>query len=369
MRIDKLDVYYVAMPLIYPWRTAYGVDYDIHSVLVKLTSPECEAWSESTCFFAPTYLNESAGSVFYHVSEVFGPHVVGREYDTAADLCARLDVFKGNSFAKAAVEIGWWTLQSRITHTPLHRLLGGQTREVVAGADFGIQDSYDMLLGNIQQAVDAGFPRIKLKVARGWDLEMLQIVTRTFPDMTFHIDCNSGYTLDDLPFFKAIDNMGLAFIEQPLNFADVLDHAELARQIDTPVCLDESIVNVRTAEQAIRIGACRYINIKPGRIGGLSNSLAVHDLARDAGIPVWIGGMLESAVGAAVCVELATLDNFTYPGDLFPSSRFYERDLAEPALEFSSGHVFQPLTQGLPVPNPELLAKQTLRHQEVLPEP
>ena len=191
MRIDELDVHYVVMPLIYPWRTAYGEDADIHSVLVRFTSGEHEAWSESTCFFAPTYLNESAGSAFYHVSEVMGPWVVGREYDTAADLNERLAIFKGNSFAKAAIEIGWWTLQSRITGTPLHRLLGGETRDVPAGADFGIQDSYDMLLGNIQKAVDAGFPRVKLKVAPGWDLEMLRLVTGTFPRTTFHIDCNS----------------------------------------------------------------------------------------------------------------------------------------------------------------------------------
>ena len=208
MRIDKLDVYYVSMPLIYPWRTAYGVDYDIHSVLVKATSGEHEGWSESTPFFAPTYLPESAGSVYYLVTEVFGPHIVGRDYETAADLNRRLDVFKGNSFAKAAIEICWWTLEVARTGTPLHRLLGGETREVVAGADFGIQDSLDMLLGNIQRAVDAGFPRIKLKVAKGWDLDVLRTVCATFPKMTFHIDCNAGYTLDDLPFFKAIDGLG-----------------------------------------------------------------------------------------------------------------------------------------------------------------
>ncbi len=365
MRIDTLDVYYVAMPLIYPWRTAYGEDYDIHSVLVKLTSNATSAWSESTCFFAPTYLNESAGSVFYHVTEVFGPHIVGREYDTAAQLHERLNVFKGNSFAKAAIEIGWWTLESKIRKIPLHRLLGGQNREVIAGADFGIQDSFDMLLGNIQHAVDAGFPRIKLKVARGWDLDMLRVVRQTFPTMTFHIDCNSGYTLDDLPFFKAIDDLNLAFIEQPLYYTDVLDHAQLAKQLQTPICLDESIVNLQTAEQAIRIGACRYINIKPGRIGGLTNALAVHDMARDAGIPVWIGGMLESAVGSAICVELATLDNFTYPGDLFPSSRFYTRDLADPPLEFSANNTFYPCTGDLPEPNPEQLALHTVRSKTV----
>ena len=366
MRIDKLDVYYVAMPLIYPWRTAYGVDYDIHSVLVKATSGEYEGWSESTPFFAPTYLTESAGSVFYHVTEVFGPHVVGGEYETAAELNERLEVFKGNSFAKAAIEICWWTLQSNISGTPLHRLLGGETREVAAGADFGIQDSFDMLLGNIQQAVDAGFPRIKLKTARGWDLEMLQVVRGAFPDMTFHIDCNSGYTLDDLPFFKAIDDLGLAFIEQPLHYADVLDHAELAKQIVTPICLDETIVGVKAAEQAIRVGACKYINIKPGRIGGLANSLAVHDMARDAGIPVWVGGMLESAVGASICVELATLSNFTYPGDLFPSSRFYERDLSEPHVELTPRNTFEPFVEGRPEPNVELLEERMVRCKEIV---
>ena len=367
MRIDKLDVYYVLMPLIYPWRTAYGVDYDIHSVLVKATSGEHEGWSESTPFFAPTYLPESAGSVYYLVTEVFGPHIVGRDYDTAADLNRRLDVFKGNSFAKAAIEICWWTLEVARTGTPLHRLLGGEPREVVAGADFGIQDSLDMLLGNIQRAVDTGFPRIKLKVAKGWDLDVLRTVCGTFPKMTFHIDCNAGYTLDDLPFFKAIDGLGLAFIEQPLHYADVLDHAELARQIETPVCLDETITSVKAAEQAIQVGACRYINIKPGRTGGLSNSLAVHDLAQEAGIPVWVGGMLESAVGGAFCVELATLPNFTYPGDVFPSSRFYERDLATPQLELTPQLTFQPHTGGLPTPDPEQLAKLTVRHQTVVP--
>ena len=365
MRIDSLDVYYVAMPLIYPWRTAYGEDYDIHSVLVRATSGEHAAWAEATPFFAPTYLPESAGTVFLLVSEVFGPHVVGRDYETADELNARLDVFKGNSFAKSSIEICWWTLQSAITGTPVHRLLGGGTRDVAAGADFGIQDSIDMLLGNIQTAVDTGFPRIKLKVRRGWDLDVLRAVTDTFPGMTFHIDCNSGYTLADLPFFKAIDGLGLAFIEQPLHYADVLDHAELARQIETPVCLDESIVSVKSAEQAIQVGACKYINIKPGRVGGLTNAVKIHNLSRDAGVPVWVGGMLESAVGASVCVELATLDNFTYPGDLFPSSRFYVEDLSQPPMELTAQNTFHPFTGKLPEPDPDRLAKLTVRSKSV----
>ena len=367
MRIDRLDVYYVGMSLIEPWRTDYGDDYDIHSVLVRATSGQYTAWSESTPFFAPTYSPESAGTVFYHVTEVFGPQVVGHFYAGSKELNDRLGMFKGNPFAKAAIEICWWTLESAITGIPLHTLLGGDNREVAAGADFGIQDSIEILLERIQGAVDADFPRIKLKVAPGWDVEMLTAVRSTYPDTTFHIDCNGGFTLDDLPMFREIDKLGLAFIEQPLHHADVLDHAELARQIETPVCLDESISSVKAAEQAIQIGACKYINIKPGRVGGLSNSVAIHDLARDAGIPVWIGGMLESALGGAICIELATLDNFTYPGDLFPSSRFYTEDLSEPPTAITPRNTFEPYGGPLPAPDPERLARLTLRSATVAP--
>ena len=369
MRIDRLDVYYVAMPLIAPWRTAYGSDSDIHSVLVRAWSGDSYGWSESTPFFAPTYLNESAGSVFHHVTEVFGPMVVGREYDTAADLNETLAVFKGNSFAKAAIEIGWWTLQSAVTSTPLHRLLGGETREVEAGADFGIQDSIDILIEGIGGAVDAGFSRVKLKAAPGWDIDMLRAVRSTFPDTVFHIDCNAGYTLDDLELFREIDGIGLAFIEQPLHWNDVLDHAELARSIETPICLDETVHSVRAAEQAIAVGACRFINIKPGRVGGLHNVGLIHDMAKDAGIPVWVGGMLESALGGAICIEVATLPNFTYPGDLFPSARFYHQDLCSPQNQLTARNTFTPFEGALPEPVPELLERMTVRSASVEPDP
>lgn len=367
MQIDQLDIFHVAMPLLYPWRTAYGEDKEIHSVLVKATSGDYTAWTESTPFFAPHYLPESAGSVFYHVSEIFGPHIVGIEYETATDLNNRLGIFKGNSFAKAAIEMCFWTLESSISHIPLHKLLGGETREVSAGADFGIQDSIDMLLSNIQKAVDSKFPRIKLKIAKGWDFEVLKAVRSTFPDTKFHIDCNAGYTLDDIQFFKSIDGMGLEFIEQPLHYADVLDHAELAKQISTPICLDETIISVKAAEQAIKVGACKYINIKPGRIGGLSNAIEVHNLASNEGIPVWVGGMLESALGAAICIELATLPNFTYPGDLFPSSRYYRKDLSSPQNELTARNTFKPFTGPLPSPDSESLIRYKVQSKTVSP--
>jgi len=359
MKIDSLEIFHVAMPLIYPWRTAYGVDYDIHSVLVKATSGEHYAWAESTPLEKPSYSPEGAAGVFLNVSEYFAGRVVGREFETAGAVSEALAVFKGNQFAKAALEIAWWTLESKIQQRPLHELLGGTNREVQAGADFGIQDSFDMLLENIQNAVDLGFPRVKLKFGRGWDVDMLEAVRSAFPNEKFHIDCNSGFTLDDLPMFKQIDRFNLEFIEQPLANDDILDHAELARSIETPVCLDESVTGPRVVEQALKVGACKYVNIKPGRVGGLANAVRIHDICRDAGVPVWVGGMLESAVGSAVCVELATLPNFLYPGDLFPSSRFYTRDMAQPEITLTPEQTMQPFENGLPEPDNELLQRFT----------
>jgi O-succinylbenzoate synthase len=222
--------------------------------------------------------------------------------------------------------------------------LGGTFRRVDAGADFGVQDSIDILLQKIQRAVDTGFKRIKLKVTHGWDIEVLQVVRETFPNQSFHIDCNSGYSLNDLEFFKQADRLGLAMIEQPLFHTDLLAHAELQRQIETPICLDESITSVRDFEWALKIGSCKVLNIKVGRVGGLSVSLKLHNMARDAGIPCWVGSMLESGVGAGILVELATLDNFSYPGDLFPSSRFYQQDLTEPELFLNDDCTFTPST-------------------------
>ena len=349
MRIDAIEVYYVVMPLLYPWRTAYGEDADIHTVLVRMVSNEGEGWGETCPFFAPTYSPETAHSAFFLISQIFAPQLVGQNIESAEDLLARLQMFKGNPFAKAGVESAWWLLQARLAGQPLHRLLGGETRAVEAGADFGVQDSYDMLLTNIQEAVDRGFKRVKLKVRPGWDLEMLRIVRDHFPRMTFHIDCNAGYTLDDLPFFKAVDRLNLAMIEQPLCHTDLVDHAELQRQIETPICLDESIKSVRDFELALKLGSCRVLNIKYGRVGGLLVARQLHDRAREAGIPCWVGGMLESAIGAGISIELATLPNFTYPNDLFESARFYKQDLTDPATHIQPHCTFLPSSvPGLP---------------------
>ena len=369
MRIDRIDVYYVELPLIYPWRTAYGEDAAIDSVLVRMVSGQHVGWGESTPFKAPAYSPETAMSVYHTITEFIAPALVGQEFETADRLLDTCKWIKGNPFAKAGPEIAWWLLKADMQKVPLYHLLGGTFRDVEAGADFGVQDSIDMLLEKIEGAVNDGFKRVKLKVRRGWDLDMLQVVCCTFPRQTFHIDCNSGYTLDDIDFFKKVDELGLAMIEQPLYHNDLLDHAELQKQIGTPVCLDESIDSVRAFEWALKLKSCQVLNIKTGRVGGLSVAVKLHDMARDAGIPCWVGSMLESGVGAGVLVDLATLDNFTYPGDLFPSRFFYRQDLTEPELVLNDDCTFTPSTAvGIPYnPVHERIEQVAKLSQTILP--
>ncbi|MEC7567196.1 MAG: o-succinylbenzoate synthase [Planctomycetota bacterium] len=358
MHIDRLELFHVAMPLLYPWKTAYGEDAAIHSVLCRIDSGSVSAWGESTPLAAPCYSPEWAGGIFHTALHWLGPALLDNDILSGSALQEKLSHIKGNPFAKALFDNAWWALQSVITSTPLHELLGGSRRQVSVGADFGIMDSLDDLLACIQTAVDDKFPRIKLKYRPGWDLNMLRAVRSAFPTQVFHIDCNSGYRLSDIDHLKQLDSFELAMIEQPLNHDDLLDHATLQSQLDTPICLDESISSVQMARQAIQLKSCKYINIKPGRVGGLTNAVMIHDHCKLAGVPCWVGGMLESSIGGAACTALATLDNFTYPADIFPTTRYYHQDLSDPPISLQSNDNGVPciaVPQQLPVPNERML--------------
>lgn len=357
MRIDTIDVYHVKHPLIHPWRAGHGEETHIDAVLTKITSGSFSAWSESAPFKEPTYCPEYASSVFYLVSKVFAPLLVGEDISSAEELLDRLSCFKGNPFAKSAVEIAWWALQSKMDGTPLYKAIGGSGSVVKAGADICMLESIDELLQSISDTIDKGFERIKLKIKPGWDIEVLQAVRSAYPKFTFHVDCNSSYKLQDTAFFEQLDRFELAMIEQPLNFADLNDHAMLQKRINTPVCLDESCSSVFAARQAIELGSCKYMNIKPCRIGGLKDSVEIINMCSQAEIGCWIGSMLESSVGTGVCIALASLDNITYPGDLFPTNRFYTQEISEKRVELSSpgfmeldnipGNPFEPMESEL----------------------
>lgn len=337
MLITAIELYQVAMPLRSPWRTAHGDEAAVETVLVRIESGEHFAWAESCPGAMPCYSPEWAGGAFATLQRWLAPAVVGQSIDSGADLQRRLAHFTGNYFAKAALDNAWWVLEAARQGLPLHRLLGGARDRVEVGADIGVLDSVGELIEQIGAALAAGFSRIKLKIRPGWDADVLRMVRQAHPAARIHVDCNAGYTFDDLPLFARLDDFGLEMIEQPLMAGDLIDHARLQAQIRTPICLDESITSAEVCRVALDLGSCRVVNIKPGRVGGLTEALAIHEVCREAGVVAWVGGMLESAIGARIALALATLPGCTYPADVFPSSRFYEQDLASPALELADG--------------------------------
>ncbi len=363
MKIESVELYHVRMPLLEPWRTAYGSDAAIESVLLRIRSGGVEGWGESSPLAKPCYSPEWAGGIFAVLRDCLIPRVLGETFSTGEALQERLSLFKGNPFAKAALDTAWWDLKAQAEGVPLYRLLGGHREAVAAGADFGICDSVGQLIERVGGALASGAPRVKLKFSRDWGLPVATAVREAFPDAVLHIDCNAGFTLEDQFLFEELDSLGLAMFEQPLAYNDVADHAALQRTVLTPICLDESVNSLHSLEQALSLGSCRWVNVKPGRVGGLTVARQIHDRCAEKGIPCWVGGMLESAVGARHCAALATLPNFKYPADLFPTSRFYAEDLAEPAVAFETPWTIRlPKAAGIGTrPEPERLRRWSVQ--------
>ena len=364
MRIERIELFHVAMPLVRPFRTSLGAWDTVESVLVKMTSGGLSGWGESAPGSVPDYCPEYAAGAFALIRDVLAPRLLGGDLASGEQLQQALAGIRGNRFAKAALDLAWWDLHARRLDRPLWKLLGGQSPTVRVGADLGVQDSLERLGELVDAAVADGFPRLKLKIEPGRDVDVVAAVRETHPDLTVHVDGNSAYSLADVDLFRRLDDFGLAMIEQPLANDDLIDHAELRRQVRTPICLDESIDSPAAAAKAIRIGACDWINIKHGRVGGVTAALAIHDLCRAAGVGNWIGGMLESAVGQAFATALATLDNVRYPSDIFPSSRFYAADLGDPPLVLAgAGLAAAAEAPGIAAaPHPARLVERTSQH-------
>jgi len=366
MRIEGIDIYWVKLPLAFVWRTSYADQRFTDTILVRMEGGGHYAWGESCPVYVPAYSAEHTIATFHTVREHMAPRIIGQDIDSAQDLLDRISFIKGNQFARAALDITWWVLDAKRRGVPLHAALGGKRDRVPVGADFGVQDSLDILLQKIQGAIDQGFPRIKLKFRPGWDLNMVAAVRSTFPNLTFHVDCNAAYTLADADLFRKLDRYHLAMIEQPLvdDGMSLINHAHLQKMIETPVCLDESVHSLAHVQAAIRLGSCKVVNIKMARVGGLTASRDIQALCAEHGIPCWVGGMLESAIGGAICAELATLPNFTYPGDIFPSSYFYKNDIGKPEIVLSGpGEFTTSQVPGIPQePEPDLLKQWTVEH-------
>jgi O-succinylbenzoate synthase len=367
MRIEDIEVYRISMPMKARWQAAFGLIDSIDSVMVRLRGDGVEGWGEAAPYAAPNYCEEFTGGAFLVIRDWLGPALLGRDIASGAELQAALLPFKGNRFAKAALDLAWWDAAAKAAGQPLWRMIGGRAPEVAAGEDLPVHATVEEQIEAVRLAHEAGFPRIKLKVRPGWMAEMLGPLREALPEPVIHVDCNSGFTREDADTILALDRFDLAMIEQPLPNDDLIDHAALARRLRTPVCLDESITSVDRARKAIGISACGYVNLKTGRLGGLTNAIAVHDVCAEAGIPCWVGSMLESAVGQGPSIALATLGNIGYPGDLFPSARFYEADLAVPEIGLSApGRITAPDRPGHGfAPDPDRLAACTLERARI----
>lgn len=352
MQIDEISVFHVSMPLRAPWKTSFSVETAIDTVLVRLRSGDTEGWGEAAPYAVPQFCPEWAAGAFILIRDVLGPLVAGRDIASGVELQRLLSPYKGNNFAKAAIDTAWWDLAARLADRPLWQMIGGTSREVAVGADIPVQESVAALQEAVRAAHENGFSRTKLKFRPDSGYEMVASIREAFPEMPLHIDCNSGFTLDDIDLFRKLDTLGLVMIEQPLGWHDLIDHAKLQSELETPLCLDESLTSLETVRQAVETGATRWVNIKHGRVGGLTPAIAIQHYCIEMGVPCWVGGMLESNVGQGVSLALATLPGMAYAADIFPAGRLYSADLADFDITLSApgkvtmhnrlGHGFAP---------------------------
>jgi len=322
------------MPLVHFFETSFGRTYERDMVLVEVTADGVSGWGEVTAGENPFYNEEWTDSAWLILRNYAAPRVLGFELDSAAAVARRTAHIRGHNMARGGLEAAVWDLEARLNGVPLWKQIGGGARtEIPCGVSIGIQDSVDQLLRKIETELAAGYQRIKMKIKPGWDVDVVRQVRQRFPGIKLMADANSAYTLDDIEHLRQLDDYYLMMIEQPLGHDEIIDHAQLQAALQTPVCLDECIRSAHHAGQAIRMGACRIINIKLGRVGGFSEAKAVHDVAQAARVPVWCGGMLESGIGRAHNVALATLPNFVLPGDVSASKRYWRRDIICPPVE------------------------------------
>ena len=332
IKIDGVEIRLIRLPLIEPFETSFG---KIDSRLIFLVSLEAEGlrgWGEVVAEEEPLYSYETVQTALHVVRDFLGPALLTGSIDSIDGLAKRLSPFRGHNMAKAGLELAFMDLLARIERQSLSKLIGGDLKRVAVGVSLGIQPVISRLLERVEKYLKLGYQRIKLKIKPGWDIDVVDEVRRKYPQILLSVDANAAYTFGDADHLKMLDDFNLLMIEQPLQYDDLMDHARLQELMKTRLCLDESIVNLRQARLALELDSCRIINIKVGRVGGYSEALGIHDLCVGRNIPVWCGGMLESGIGRAHNLALASLKGFTLPGDISASSRYFERDVIYPEV-------------------------------------
>ena len=333
MRIRKITLREIHLRLLSPFQTSFGTTELRRILLLEADIDGVSAWGESTAGENPGYCYETVETAWLVLRDYLWPLVKGREIASAGEAWELLAPVRGHNMAKAALETAVWDAEARLKNVPLAKLLGGTRAEIPCGVSIGIQPSMDRLIAKVEEALAAGYQRIKIKIKPGHDVEPVWTLREKFPHIRLMVDANSAYRLEDAPVLAKLDGFYLIMIEQPLGYDDIYSHAQLQRQIQTPICLDECIHDVEHARAAIEMVACRIINIKLGRVGGHTSARRIHDLCQAHSIPVWCGGMLESGIGRAHNIAMSTLENFSLPGDVAASKRYWAEDIIEPEVE------------------------------------
>ncbi|MED1725281.1 o-succinylbenzoate synthase [Brevibacillus parabrevis] len=337
MKIERVDLQRIKIPLTAPFVTSMGLETHKECILVRAYSGNHVGFGESVAMDVPVYNEEDVDTVWYMLEKYLIPQLFTRDIEHPDQVSEIFSWMRRNQMAKSALEGAVWDLYAKMNGLSLSRALGGTRTTIDVGVSIGIEPTIEKLLERVDGFIRDGYKKIKVKIKPGFDVEPMRAIRHTFgPDVPLMADANSAYTLADIDMLKQLDEFGLIMIEQPLGHDDIIDHATLQRELKTPICLDESIHTVEDARKAIELGSCRIINIKIGRVGGLTDAKKLHDLCAAKGVPVWCGGMQEVGIGRAHNIAIASLSNFTIPGDTSPSHRYFTEDVVTPMIDFAS---------------------------------
>jgi O-succinylbenzoate synthase len=368
MLIREITLREISMKLVAPFETSMERTEVRRIVLVEADVDGVIGWGECVAGETPSYSPETTDTAWQILRDFLWPLIRGQKFGTAAEVWDLLGRVRGHDMAKAALEAAVWDAEAKQKGVPLAKLIGGTRDEISCGVSVGIKDSLDDLVAAVKKELAAGYQRIKIKIKPGKDLEPVRRLRQEFPRIKLMVDANSAYTLEDWPLLKQLEGFYLMMIEQPLGWDDLYSHIELQKKLDTPICLDECIHTEEQARAAIELGACKIINIKLGRVGGFTVARRIHDLCRKHGIPVWCGGMLEAGIGRAHNIALSTLPNFTLPGDVTASKRYWHEDIIAPEVTVSpQGTIRVPTGPGIGFePRLDLIEKLTVRKERLV---
>lgn len=369
MEIKKIILYHVIMKLNQLFETSFGKTLNRHCIIVEIHEKKGEiGWGESPVDEGPWYSYETVYTTLYVIRKHLGPIILKKPLTNLPEDFIRLTSrIRGYRMAKAGLEMALWDLKAKLENKPLSKLLGGIKSKIISGVSLGIIGDLNSLLTAVSKYLDQGYHRIKIKIKPGWDIEPVKSIRKEFSEIPLQVDANAAYSLFDIHIFKELDTYNLLMIEQPLHYDDLAEHSELQAKIKTPICLDESIKSIYDLKAALKLRSCKVVNVKPARVGGLYETLKIHDYAAKNNVPIWIGGMLETGIGRAFLVAAATLPNVKYPNDISASNRYYVKDIVEPPWTLNpDGTINVPKNSGIGVEvNHKLLEKYSVKKVEI----